>query len=97
MISAEKAREKARVARLNIYDEQLRMLFEDITEASSSGKMSFSIQSFKLGVYDYEFWFQNAKQNTAIWEKLNKTLGDLGYTVSYTILKFDDERITVSW
>lgn len=97
MISADKSRDKARIARLNLYDQQLRMLFEDITEAASFGNMSFSIYSFNNDMYDYDFWFTNAKQNTAIWEKLLNTLNDLGYGVSYKILKFDDERITVSW
>lgn len=99
MKSADKMREIANRAKFNIYDSQLRLLFEEIYESAKAGNMSFTIHSWdcKNTFFDDSFWFSGAKQNSNEWQKVNKTLTDLGYNINYTIVKFDDERITISW
>lgn len=99
MISAEKAKIIAKRAQFNLYDSQLRLLFEEIENAAQQGYMSFSFYSWECTefYFDKTFWFDGAKNNTDTWQKVNKSLSDLGYDVSYTIKKFDDERVTVAW
>lgn len=99
MISAEKARIIAKRAQFNLYDSQLRLLFEEIENAAQQGYMSFTFYSWECSevYFDKTFWFSGAKHNTDNWQKVNKTLSDLEYNVSYQILKFDDERITIAW
>ena len=99
MISADKARTIAKRAQFNLYDSQLRLLFEEIEKAAKEGYMKFSFHSWECSevYFDTTFWFSGAKNDSDTWRKVNKTLADLGYTLNYTIIKFDDERITISW
>lgn len=99
MISADKSRMIAKRAQLNLYDSQLRMLFSEIESAAKLGYMSFSFYSWECSevYFDKKFWFDGVRNNTQMWQKVNKVLSDLGFIVNYTIIKFDDERITISW
>lgn len=71
MISASKSREIAKRAQFNIYDSQLRLLFEEISLAAKAGNMSFTIHSWdcKNTFFEESFWFSGAKQNSNEWQK----------------------------
>lgn len=99
MISADKAREIALRAQYNMYDEQLRFLHEEIRDAAEKGETSFTISSSECPktLFDYSFWFWGAKSNTESWLKTKKVLTDLGYTVVFNIITFDNEKIVISW
>lgn len=99
MISANKAREISIRAQYNLYDEQLRIVGEEICEAAERGETNFTIYSSECEKtsFDYSFWFWGAKSNSENWIKVNKVLSDLGYNVSFNIITFDNEKITISW
>ena len=99
MLSADKIREISRQSKHNIYDEQLRIMHEEILESAKMGNGSFSIfsQTCEKEGFDYDFWFNGAKNNTNEWEKFNQIMKDLGYVVSFDIRKFDDMMISVFW
>lgn len=99
MIQANKLREIAIRSQFNLYDEQLRILNEEMKDAAEKGDLSFTINSFECGKtsFDYSFWFEGAKLNTENWQKINKTLSELGYTISFNIISFDNMKITVFW
>ena len=99
MLSADKIREISRRSRHNIYDDQLRILHEEILESAKNGNSSFSIfsQVCEKEGFDYDFWFNGAKNNTTEWENFNNTMKDLGYVVSFNIRKFDDMMISIFW
>lgn len=99
MLSAEKIRDIAKRARHNIYDEQLRILNEEILESAKLGNNSFTIysQSCSKEGFDYDFWFEGAKNDTVEWQKIYTLIQGLGYTITYSIRKFDDMAITVFW
>lgn len=99
MQSASKMREIAKRAQFNIYDSQLRLLFEEIYHAAKEGDMSYTIHSWNCSGLGFSpnFWFSSAKQNSDNWQKVNKVLSDLEYNVNYTIVNYNEEKITISW
>jgi hypothetical protein len=99
MLSADKIREITKRSRHNIYDEQLRILNEEILESAKRGNYSFTIWSEnceKQG-FDYDFWFSGARTDSTEWQKVNLVMSELGYTVSYEVRKFDDIIISFYW
>lgn len=99
MINGSKAREIANRANLNLYDEQLRVLFEYIEDSAKYGKFSFTFNNqicSKFGLF-YDFWFEGARLHTDTWEKVKKVLTDLEYEVKYEIINYPDQQITISW
>lgn len=99
MLSADKIREISKRSRHNIYDEQLRILNEEILESAKRGNYSYTIQSQiceKEG-FDYDFWFAGARTDSVEWQKINSKMSELGYTISYEVRKFDDIIISFFW
>ena len=99
MLSADKIREIAKRSKHNIYDEQLRIMHEEILESAKRGNGSYSIfsQTCEKEGFDYDFWFNGARNNTSEWEKFNLSMKELGYVVSFDIRKFDDMMISIFW
>jgi hypothetical protein len=99
MLSADKIREITKRARHNIYDEQLRILNEEILESAKTGKYSFTVSSETCvdQGFDYCFWFDGAKNDSSEWRKINLIMLQLGYTISFEIKTFDSMKITVFW
>ena len=99
MLSADKIREITKRSRYNLYDEQLRILNEEILETAKRGNYSYTIRSetcTKEG-FDYDFWFTGAKMDSNEWQTINSKMSELGYTVSYEVRKFDDIIISFYW
>lgn len=99
MIKGSKAREIALRAQYNLYDEQLRTLFEHIEDAAEKGDLSFRFNSNnceRQGL-NYVFWFDGARLDTDIWKKVSKVLLDMEYGVKYQIISYPDQEITIMW
>lgn len=99
MINASKSREIATRANYNLYDEQLRNIFELIEEAAKCGEFSLTFRNDNCKNFgiDYTFWFEGARLHTDIWEKVKKVLTDMEYEVKYEIINYPDQKITIAW
>ncbi len=98
MLTANKARELSTRANFNRIDEQLRYVLEDIRECASDGKTEFSITKYSCkDIYDRNLWLVGARKNTNEWQKVEKTLKDLGFSLKYYFIRPEDEYIVISW
>ena len=99
MIKGSKLREIANRYKFNLYDEQIRTIFELIQESAEEGNLSFSFNSMNLkdNGLSYDFWFESARLNTETWQKVNKLMVDNEYTISYVINNYPDQTITIFW
>jgi hypothetical protein len=99
MINATKAREITFRARHNLYDEQLRTLFECVEAAAEDGKLMFKFtdSDCQSNSLNYEFWFEGARFDTDYWKKVVKCFSDLGYGINYVIQSYPQQHIIVSW
>lgn len=99
MIRAEKARQIAERSNHNLFDEQIRTLFECIEESAKEGNFSFSFTNTNCDNFglDVSFWFTGAKLNDSSWIKGNQILRDQGYVVSYFANTIDRFMISIFW
>lgn len=99
MIKASKAREIASRANFNLFDEQIRTIFECIEYESKEGNFSFSFTNNNCIYFglDHGFWFTGAMMNDSNWEKTNTILKDNGYVVSYVVNTHNLYTISIFW
>lgn len=99
MLKAEKARQIAERSNYNLFDEQIRTLFECIEESAKEGNFSFSFTNENCKEFGLEssFWFTGAKLNDSAWIKANQILKDNGYVVSYFANTIDRFIISIFW
>jgi len=98
-LKAEKARQIAERSQHNLFDDQIRTLFEYIEFSAKDGNFSFSFtnEDCKGFGLDKTFWFTGARINDPAWLKSNKILQDNGYVVSYVVNNLNLSTISIFW